>query len=125
MTIQFLWLPDTPNNFSGYGLEVGPLELVGLLMVDRPQPVSEVWLQEVTDRFGSYDLYPTTKTLERGIACCMFVDRDSAKFLRDDWHVGGLEDFLRILERNRPRPQFNVCYDDALKLWTSEFRIGA
>jgi hypothetical protein len=48
--LYFLWHPTTSDIFSGYGLtmqEGRKDRLVGLLMVDRPQPVDPQWLEDV------------------------------------------------------------------------------
>jgi len=41
LDLLFLWHPGTENIFSGYGIEVRPAHLVGLLMIDRPKPASQ------------------------------------------------------------------------------------
>ena len=71
-TLRYLWHPGTKNVFSGYGLtiySIRPDRMVGLLMVDRPQPADPAWLQAVVDTYGECQLYPMTSTGERGLAC--------------------------------------------------------
>ena len=41
--LLFLWHPGTRDIFSGYGLAIAPLHLIGLMMVDRPRTVDPVW----------------------------------------------------------------------------------
>jgi hypothetical protein len=127
--LLFLWHPNTASVFSGYGLVVKPYVLVGLLAVDRSQPVSEDWLQQVRDLFGNYDFYPMIENLDHGIngnlghglACVMFVEPDSRQYLMH-FDVAGLEDTMTRLLEKRPRPQFYVRWDDAQRLWTSRFK---
>ena len=58
--ILFLWHPGTKDRFSGYGLVLTALHLVGLLMVDRPEPVDANWLETIERTFGSYQLSAMT-----------------------------------------------------------------
>jgi len=97
--------------------------LVGVLMVDRPQPVAMGWLQRVEERYGRYDLHPMTKTGERGIACQMWVTDDSLIHLRQ---VPGsvthqLQAALLPFLLTPPNPQFTVSWDETMRLWRSEF----
>ena len=41
--LLFLWHPGTRDIFSGYGLAIAPLHLIGLMMVDHPRTVDPVW----------------------------------------------------------------------------------
>ena len=55
--------------FSGYGLttqEGRADRLVGLVMVDRPHPVSPAWLAEIEARYGDYQLVPMTENGRAG-----------------------------------------------------------
>jgi hypothetical protein len=83
--LYFLHHPTTPDTFSGYGLTTHPGRkdgLVGLLMVDRPQPVDPEWLKEVEKTFGEYQLVAMTETGERGLACQMQIEPESRPYLR-------------------------------------------
>jgi hypothetical protein len=83
--LYFLWHATTPDTFSGYGLTIQPGSkegLVGLLMVDRPNPVDPKWLAQIEATFGEYDLVAMTTTGERGIACHMHIESDSQSYLR-------------------------------------------
>ncbi len=81
----FLWHPGTEQTFSGYGLAMQPGSdefLVGLLMVDRPQPADPEWLKEAEATFGECQLAAMTATGERGIACQMQIEPTSLPYLR-------------------------------------------
>ena len=81
----FLSHPGSDHIFSGYGLttQTDSREfLVGLLMIDRPGPVDPGWLMDVEDTFGDYQLIAMTATGERGIACQVQIEPDSAQHLR-------------------------------------------
>ena len=67
-----LYHPGSPDIFSGYGLVVRsdwPGYIVGLLMVDRPVPAPEDWLQHIQDTYGECALLPMTASGERGPLC--------------------------------------------------------
>ena len=81
----YLWHPETDGVFSGYGLTIDQERknhLVGLLMVDRPNPADPAWLQAVNDTYGECQLMPMTATGERGLACQMQIEDDSLPHLR-------------------------------------------
>ena len=81
----YLWHPETEDTFSGYGLTIEQPRkdrLVGLLMVDRPNPANPDWLQSVEDVYGECQLVPMTFTGERGLACNMQIENDSVVYLR-------------------------------------------
>lgn len=115
--------------FSGYGLSVtrgSPQQLVGLLMVDRPHPVSQQWLDKVERRFGAYDLYPMTATGERGIACQMWVVGTSQAYVGKlpGRQARSLQEALYPLLTSPPNPQFDVAWDEQSRLWKSTFHKG-
>lgn len=113
--------------FSGYGLVMasGNLrQLVGLLMVDRPQPVSPIWLEQVQASYGQATLYPMTRTGERGLACRMWIAEESlvhVRALRGGFTHAMQEALFPMLTRP-PAPQLNVWWDRASARWKSEFR---
>jgi hypothetical protein len=123
--LYFLHHPHTPDTFSGYGLtlQAGRKDfLVGLLMVDRPQPVDPAWLAEVEETFGAYQLTAMTKTGERGIVCQMVVELDSQAGLRafPTEKAAAIEQALTPLLDELPAPCFRLRWDEAQKLWMSE-----
>ena len=128
--LLFLTHPGTDSVFSGYGLvvESGSTErLVGLLLVDRPRPVSTAWLGSVKSHFGDVKLYPMTQQGERGIACQMWIDEESRQYLRqlDDPGARGLHDALLSLLIYPPTPKFLMTWHNATRLWRSAFYHGA
>jgi hypothetical protein len=80
--LYYLWHPGTRVTFSGYGLAIAPLHLIGVMMVDRPQTADPTWLAEIQQTFGGYALVPMTRSGERGIICHMQVDPPSQPYLR-------------------------------------------
>ena len=81
--LYFLTHPGS-DLFSGYGLTThdGRKDrLVGLVMVDRPQPADPEWLAEIEHRYGDYQLLPMTATGERGLLAQMRVEADSLDYL--------------------------------------------
>jgi hypothetical protein len=125
--LYFLWHPGTQDLFSGYGRAVQPGRkdhLVGLLMVDRPQPVDQDWLAAVKARFGGYELYAMTARKERGIACQMWIGKQSLPYF---WQFEAplareITQALTPLLQEPPRPRFRMHWNPALRLWTSEFQ---
>lgn len=112
--------------FSGYGLVVSdecPQHLVGLLMVDRPKPVSKAWLSELEGRFGLVELHSMTRTGERGVLCQMWVEQASLLHVRPV--PGGFTPILQqVLSRlllHPPAPQLDVSWDATQRLWVSTF----
>lgn len=124
----FLSHPDS-EMFSGYGLttEQGRKDrLVGLLMVDRPQPVDPTWLKQVEDVYGECDLVPMTAAGERGILTQMRIEADSLPFLQplSQPLVGQIENSLQPLLERPPTPILKLRWNQERGLWDSRFWIG-
>lgn len=122
-----LWHPGTIGTLSGYGLAVEPGQkhrLVGLLMVDRPNPVDESWLAAVEESFGGYELAPMTETGEKGIACQMWVEPDSLIFVQemDAELAAEFVAALTPLLDHPPRVSLRMRWNDSKRLWTSRFK---
>ena len=122
----FFLLHDGEVQFSGYGLVVSdgcPHHLVGLLMVDRPQPVSRAWLLDLEDRFGPAELHPMTRTGERGLMCQMWISEASLPHVRplQGMFTRSLRQVLSILLARPPAPQLDVAWDSSMQLWVSTF----
>lgn len=122
-----LWHPGTTGTLSGYGLAVEPGQkdrLVGLLLVDRSNPVDESWLAAVEECFGGYELAPMTESGELGIACQMWVEPDSLPFVQEmDGELA--TEFVTALTPLLDRPpqvSLRVRWNHAKRLWTSQFR---
>jgi hypothetical protein len=123
--LYFLHHPHTQDTFSGYGLTLreGYKDfLVGLLMVDRPQPVDPAWLAEVEETFGAYQLTAMTKTGERGITCQMVIEPDSQASLRSfpTQKAAAIEQALTPLMEELPAACFHLRWDEEQSLWVSE-----
>lgn len=124
----FLWHPDTRFTFSGYGLvvETGHRDLLhGILMVDRPYPVSALWLESVQQTFGEIFLYAMTATHERGIACQMRIAADSLPYVcsLSVPMAQRLRRALMPLLAQPPKPRFLLKWEPTLRLWQSEFDV--
>lgn len=124
----FLWHPGTEFTFSGLGLAVedGRKDLlVGLLMIDRPQPVPDVWLAHVEQTFGGYALYTMTAPHEHGLACVMRVEEASLPYVRplDSPLIDELRQALTPFLEEQPEPRITVTWDPFRGLWTSWFAI--
>lgn len=119
-----LWYPGTRFTFSGYGLalEAGRKDLlVGLVIVDRPQPVSSVWLDRVKWAFGDYELYPMTVDQERGIVCRMRIAPESLALVSTLDHplTAELRAALLPLLSLPPNPCLYLHWEVAESLWQS------
>jgi hypothetical protein len=122
----FLCHPGTEQTFSGYGLAMQPRSdefLVGLLMVDRPQPADPEWLKEVDATFGECQLVVMTATGERGIACQMQIEPESLPHLRQypDEKTSAIQAALGPLLEHPPKPVFTLRWDEETRLWCSQF----
>lgn len=123
----FLRHPGKEDIFSGYGLAMqnGMKEaLVGLLMVDRPNPVDPGWLRRVDEAFGEYQLVPMTATGERGILCRMQIEPDSIHHLQQHAFKKTflIQEALKPLLEELPKPIFRMAWDPEQSLWVSEIQ---
>ena len=120
-TILFLWHPGTTDVFSGYGLVIAPAHLVGLLMVDRPEPVDANWLETIERTFGSYELTAMTTGGERGMVCQMRIAEESMQHLRVLPHpdIGALRDALRPLLDDLPAVTLHLAWSAEHESWMS------
>jgi hypothetical protein len=119
--ILFLWHPGTKDRFSGYGLVLAPSHLVGLLMVDRPEPVAVNWLETIERTFGSYELAAMTQTGERGLVCQMRIAEASMQHLRvlPDSNIGALRDALWPLLDDLPAVTLHLAWSADHESWMS------
>ncbi|UCC54551.1 MAG: hypothetical protein JSV68_11405 [Anaerolineaceae bacterium] len=122
----FLWHPGSADTFSGYGLtlqEGSDEVLVGLLMVDRPNPVDPRWLEKVETTFGAYQLTQMTSSGERGILCQMRIDPESRSHLRQPplENAPAIKEALEPLLEEPPKPVFSMHWDEEARLWRSGF----
>jgi hypothetical protein len=122
--LLFLWHPGTEETFSGYGLTTQPGSeefLVGLLMIDRPQPVDPEWLKEVETAFGECHLTAMTETDEQGIACQMQIEPESLPYLRryPGEKAAAIQTALQPLLENLPKPAFTLRWDEESRFWHS------
>jgi hypothetical protein len=120
--ITFLWHPDTTDIFSGYGLVLAPGHLVGLVMVDRPEPVDPAWLAVIEQTFGSYQLVAMTQSGERGLVCQMLIAQESTPYLRVLPHarIGRLRDALRPLLGDLPTVTLALTWSPENHCWVSQ-----
>ena len=121
-----LYHPHTADTFSGYGLTIMPNRpdlLVGLLMVDRPNPADPAWLQNIEEIYGDCQLVPMTASGDRGLVCQMHIDPDSLPHLRrlPAPLSQALQEPLQPLLEELPAPALNLHWDEESRLWRSEF----
>ena len=97
--------------------------LVGVLMVDRPQPVSPEWLHVLEKKYGRCELYPMVKSGERGLTCQMWIAEESLIHVRQlpGSFVRSLQEALFPLLLLPPAPQLDVFWDASARLWRSRF----
>ena len=123
----FLNHPGTEDIFSGYGVALQPGRndlLVGVLMVDRPYPVDPLWLRQVEEIFGDYQLVSMTAAGERGILCRMQIDPDSIPYL----HIHpfekayALQEALQPFLEQPPKPSFRMHWSDEQVTWLSQIQ---
>ena len=119
--LRFLWHPGTTDIFSGYGLVVAPAHLVGLLMVDRPEPVDLGWLAMIEQAFGSYQLTAMTQGSERGLVCQMRIAEASIEHLRVLPHpdIEALCNALRPLQEAMPVVTLHLTWSTDNRCWIS------
>jgi hypothetical protein len=80
--LRYLWHPGTRDTISGYGLALAPAHLVGVVMIDRPEPADPAWLAEIEETFGRYELTTMTQGGERGLICQMYIAAESVPYLK-------------------------------------------
>jgi hypothetical protein len=80
--LRYLWHPGTEDTFSGYGLALTPAHLVGVVMIDRPEPADPAWLAALAETFGRYELTTMTQSGERGLVCQMHIAAESVSYLK-------------------------------------------
>jgi hypothetical protein len=119
--LLFLWHPGTTDVFSGYGLVVAPAHLVGLILVDRPEPVNATWLETIARAFGSYQLTAMTTGGERGLVCQMLIAEESIEHLRvlPHPHIGALRDALLPLLEELPAVTLHLAWSADNRCWIS------
>jgi hypothetical protein len=119
--LRFLWHPGTNDLFSGYGLELAPSHLVGLLMVDRRAPVDPSWLAMLARVFGSYELTAMTQNGDQGLVCQMRIAGDSIPYLTDLPHPqsGALRGALVPLLEDLPAVTLHLTWSAANRCWLS------
>jgi hypothetical protein len=119
--VRFLWHPGTADIFSGYGLVLTSSHLVGLLMVDRPEPVDPNWLAMIERVFGSYHLTAMTQSGDRGLVCQMHIAGDSIQYLTDLPYpqIRALRDALVPLLQNLPVVILHLAWSAEHQSWIS------
>lgn len=124
-TLRFLWHPGTLNIFSGYGLALRPAHLVGLLMIDRPEPADPAWLAFIQRAFGEYQLTRMTRGGERGIVCQMIIAVTSTPYLRVLPHpqTDALRAALLPLLHNPPAVTLALAWNQERHCWVSQIII--
>jgi hypothetical protein len=123
-----LYHPHTADTFSGYGLAIMPNRpdlLVGLLMVDRPNPADPAWLKDIEEAYGAYQLVPMTADGDLGLICQMHIHPDSRHLLRrlPTPLSQMLQEPLQPLLEELPAPTLNLHWDEESRLWRSEFAV--
>ena len=123
----FLNHPETDDIFSGYGLAIQPGRsdlLVGVLMVDRPHPVDPLWLRQVEETFGEYQLVPMTAAGERGLLCRMHIDSDSIPHLQRYPYekAYAIQEALELFLDHPPNPAFRMHWSVEQGVWLSQIQ---
>jgi hypothetical protein len=119
--VRFLWHPGTTDIFSGYGLLAAPTQLVGLILVDRPEPVNTHWFETIEQAFGSYQLTAMTTGGERGLVCQMMITEASIPYLRvlPHPHIGALREALLPLLEELPAVTLHLAWSADNRCWIS------
>jgi hypothetical protein len=119
--LQFLWHPGSNDIFSGYGLVIAPAHLVGLVMVDRPEPVEPGWLTVIERTFGRYQLTAMTAGGERGLVCQMRIAEESTQHLRvlQEQRSDAIRDALLPLLNDLPAVILGLAWYPASRCWVS------
>ena len=121
----YLTHPGGDSVFSGYGvaMESGSKQhLIGILMVDRPNPADPAWLHQIAETFGECELVPMTATGDRGLVCQMVVEDESLEHLKQ-YPFGLSPDIQQALEAfidSPPAPQLRLGWNDESNLWSSK-----
>ena len=119
--VVYLRHPGTSDRVSGYGLPIAPAHLVGVIMVDRPQPADPEWLADIARTFGGYELVRMIQDGARGIVCQMYIAEESRVHLRVMRNARSEEirqALLPLLE-NPPAVTLAVSWDEARGCWVS------
>ena len=127
--VPFVLSHPGSDHFSGYGLTLheGRADiLAGLVMVDRPHPVDPAWLQEVEQVYGDAQLWPMTRSGERGLITQMRVQPDSLPHLQPmaPALAQPMAEALKSLLDEPPAPILKMSWDEENRVWQSEFWIG-
>lgn len=119
--LVFLWHPGTREMFSGYGLRIAPLHLIGVVMIDRPSPAAPHWLEDIQQTFGAYQLVSMTEDGSRGIVCQMRIVEESRVHLRVIRHPKRREIHraLRPLLAAPPAVTLAMAWNESSGCWTS------
>jgi hypothetical protein len=98
--------------------------IVGLLMVDRPFPAPEAWLQTVQETYGECELLPMTASGERGLLCQMQVEEGSLSHLYSfpgfPDQIQSFQEALAPLLEKLPAPMLAVRWDEERRVWLSQ-----
>lgn len=96
-------------------------------MVDRPSTADPVWLKEVEEAFGEYELVTMTATGDRGIVCQMQIEPESLPYLRrfPAAKSKAIELALKPLLNDIPKPAFSLRWDATTGLWQSQIAPSA
>ena len=124
--LRYLWHPGTRDIFSGYGLVLTPVHLVGLVMIDRPTVADPHWLAEVEKTFGAYQLAVMTQGGERGMVCQMRIARESLPYLTTFAHPLTLtiRNALKPLLKDPPAVTLCLTWEGARRCWVSTIVKG-
>jgi len=125
--LYFLDHPGAEDIFSGYGVAMHPGRndlLVGVVMVDRPYPADPLWLRQVEETFGDFQLFPMVATGERGILCRMKIDQDSVSNLQKYpfEQSYAIQEALQPFLDHPPKPIFRMHWDDEHMAWLSQIQ---
>lgn len=120
--LRFLWHPGTRECFCGYGLALRPAHLVGLVMIDRPEPADPTWLAAIQRTFGDYQITAMTHSGERGLVCQMRIVADSTRYLRvfASPRTQAIRDALLPLLDHLPRVTLALSWHPESKRWVSQ-----
>lgn len=119
--VVYLRHPGTADRVSGYGLPIAAAHLVGVIMVDRPQPADPEWLADIAQTFGGYELVRMTQDGTRGIVCQMRIAAESRvhlRVIRSAWSEEVRQTLVPLLE-NLPAVTLAVTWDEPSGCWVS------